>query len=256
MKVTILQTDIKWAQPDENQSAANRLISENPGADLYVLPEMWSTGFITNPDQYLANINFNESLDWMKETSQLNNCAICGSLSIRTPQQQYKNRLYFVLPNGDCYYYDKHHLFTYGGENSCYKAGNTRTIAKYKNVRFLLQTCYDLRFPVWMRYKDDYDAIIVVANWPKSRQNAWDILLRARAIENQCYVIGVNRIGRDDKCIYDGGSAIIDAKGHSMTTEHENREQAITAELDINQLNLFRSKFPVLNDRDIFYYNK
>ncbi|CCY80278.1 hydrolase YafV [Prevotella sp. CAG:1185] len=252
MKVTILQTDIKWAQPNENQVAANRLISNSPGSDLYVLPEMWSTGFITNPKKFSKNINFNESLDWMKETAQSNHCVLCGSLSITTPQNQYKNRLYFVLPNGDYYYYDKHHLFSYGGEDIYYTAGTARTVVQYNNISFLLQTCYDLRFPIWMRNNEDYDAIIVVANWPKNRRYAWDILLRARAIENQCYVIGSNRIGCDEQCSYDGGSAIVDAKGNILSIAENSCEQTITAEIDIQQLHSFRSKFPVLKDRDKF----
>lgn len=252
MKVTILQTDIKWAQPDDNQAAAERLISNNRGSDLYVLPEMWSTGFLTNPEEGSLNINFQESLDWMKETAFENHCSICGSLSVTTPQKQYRNRQYFVLPNGDYYYYDKRHLFQYGGEDTYYTSGSTRVIAKYKNIRFLLQTCYDLRFPVWMRYKEDYDAIIIVANWPQNRRSAWDTLIKARAIENQCYVIGVNRIGFDKQCTYNGGSAIIDAKGSYLSKTTDNREQAVTAEIDLQQLNSFRSKFPVLKDRDIF----
>ncbi len=253
MKITILQTDIMLAQPDKNQTAARKLLSNSPGADLYILPEMWSTGFITNPEKYSPDIYDNGSLEWMKEVAKSNNCAICGSLSIMMPQKRYRNRMYFVLPSGNYYYYDKHHLFRYGGEDIFYDAGDKRVVAQYKNVRFLLQTCYDLRFPLWMRYKEDYDAIIVTANWPENRQNAWNILLRARAIENQCYVIGANRTGHDEKCIYSGDSAIIDAKGYTLAKATDNTEQAITAEIDVNQLNLFRSKFPVLEDRDLFY---
>lgn len=251
MKVTILQTDIKWVQPGKNQVAASQLISNNPGSDLYILPEMWATGFITDPTKYSADVNFHESLEWMKETAQSNSCAICGSLSILTPQSQYRNRLYFVMPGGEYYYYDKHHLFKYGGENEYYTAGNKRVIAKYKKFRFLLQTCYDLRFPVWMRYKEDYDAIVFVANWPQNRQDAWNILLKARAIENQCYVIGANRTGEDDRCQYNGNSAIIAPQG-SLLAKADDKEQAVTAEIDLNKLNHYRSKFPVLTDRDIF----
>lgn len=251
MKVTILQTDIKWVQPDKNQVVAGQLISNNPGSDLYILPEMWATGFITDPAKYSAEVNFQKSLEWMKETAQSNRCALCGSLSILTHQSQYRNRLYFVMPDGEYYYYDKHHLFKYGGEDVYYTAGDKRVIAKYKNFRFLLQTCYDLRFPAWMRYKEDYDAIIFVANWPQNRQDAWNILLRARAIENQCYVIGCNRTGEDDRCQYNGNSAIIDPKG-ALLAKSDEKEQAITAEIDLDKLNHYRSKFPVLKDRDIF----
>lgn len=251
MKVTILQTDIKWVQPDKNMVAADKLISNSPDSDLYILPEMWATGFITEPEKDYDHIKYQEALRWMKEIAQNHRCAVCGSLSTRISQLQYRNRLYFIMPNGDYYYYDKHHLFTYGGENKCYTAGNERIVVKYNNIRFLLQTCYDLRFPVWMRYKEDYDAIIVVANWPQNRQNAWNILLKARAIENQCYVIGANRVGKDEKCQYNGNSAIISPQGFTLA-EANDKEQAITAEIDLEQLNLYRHKFPVLPDRDIF----
>lgn len=252
MKITILQTDIKLARPDYNQAAAKKLIANNPGSDLYVLPEMWSTGFITEPEKYQSDICFYDSLEWMKDTAQSYNCAVCGSLSIKTQQSRYRNRMYFVLPDGGYYYYDKHHLFRYGGEDAYYDAGDKRVIVNYKNVRFILQTCYDLRFPLWMRYKGDYDAIILVANWPHNRQNAWNVLLKARAIENQCYVIGANRVGCDEKCVYNGDSAIIDAKGCILAKSKDNTEQAIMAEIDVGQQNLFRSKFPVLEDRDMF----
>lgn len=252
MKITILQTDVKWAQPEDNQAAANKLISETPHSDLYILPEMWTTGFATSPDGIAEDAGSHSSLGWMQQTAKANRCAICGSISVKTQQEQYRNRQYFVLPDGTYFHYDKHHLFSYGGEDKSYTAGTKRIIAKYKGFRFLLQTCYDLRFPQWMRYKEDYDAIIVVANWPSSRQNAWQILLRARAIENQCYVIGANRVGQDKDCSYSGHSAIIDAKGSTLAQAQKGKEQAITAEIDIDSLLRFRSKFPVLKDRDIF----
>lgn len=252
MRITILQTDIEWAQPEKNMVAAGKFISGNDGTDLYVLPEMWTTGFVMEPECCVNDMNTRSTLEWMRGQAADNSCAICGSVAVKTGQNEYRNRQYFVRPDGTYDYYDKHHLFTYGGENALYTPGDKKVIAEYLGIRFLLQTCYDLRFPVWMRNRNDYDAIIVTANWPAKRQNVWHILLRARAIENQCYVIGVNRIGADVSCSYKGNSAIIDAKGHTMVQASTGRQQCITADIDIEGLHGFRTKFPVLDDRDIF----
>lgn len=161
-----------------------------------------------------------------------------------------RNRFYFVKPYGEFDYYDKRHLFTYGGENKHYAPGERRVVVEYKGIRFLLLTCYDLRFPVWARNRGDYDAIIITANWPESRQHVWDALTKARAIENQCYVIAANRTGCDPNCHYTGGSVIIDAKGHTVTQAKGQAAQTITADIDIEALHTFRCKFPVLDDRD------
>ena len=252
MRIAILQTDIKWAKPDDNIAGATRLISENKGADLYVLPEMWTTGFIMSPERDVEDLRTQATLDWMKATAKTNKCAVCGSIAIKTEDGEYRNRQYFVKPDGSCSYYDKRHLFTYGGENKHYTAGQKRTTVEYGGFKFLLLTCYDLRFPVWSRNNEDYDAIIVTANWPESRQNVWQILLRARAIENQCYVIGANRTGKDPVCSYIGNSAIIDPKGLTMAQAKTKKQQCVTAEIDIESLKRFRTKFPVLKDRDIF----
>ncbi len=251
MKVTVLQTDIKWNCPEANYASALRLISENPNSDLYVLPEMWTTGFEMASPHANGLQSCDDSLQWMKGIAMKNSCALCGSLSIKEGSTN-KNRLYFVYPNGSVCHYDKRHLFSYAGEDKSYMPGNERVIAKYKGVRFLLQICYDLRFPVWMRNKGDYDAIIIVANWPSSRICVWDILTKARAIENQCYVIASNRTGQDPFCRYEGHSAVIDAKGQLSAQATGNGEQAITAEINMDDLIRFREKFPVLNDSDIF----
>lgn len=158
--------------------------------------------------------------------------------------------MYFVKPDGTYNYYDKRHLFTYGRENEHFESGSQRVVAEYKGVRFLLQICYDLRFPVWSRYKNDYDAIIYVANWPKARRKAWDILLQARALENQCYVIATNRVGTAGNVKYNGGSVIIDAWGHSVVSCLSEIEEFATADIDLEYQNKFRHDFPVLEDRD------
>lgn len=257
MTVTILQTDIAWAQPELNIEKAERLISNAPKSDLYILPEMWNTGFVTNPDNMPEDCikqcscgNTIHSLEWMKNTAVQRNCAVCGSIATRTDNGQWFNRQYFVRPDFTVKHYDKHHLFVPGGENIHFTAGMQRTVAEYKGLRFLLATCYDLRFPLWLRYNDDFDAIIVVANWPASRQDTWHILLRARAIENQCYVLAANRTGTDKSCDYIGGSAVIDAYGRTVIQCRNTDEQAITSEIHLEELHKFRNKFRVLDDMD------
>lgn len=249
MKVTILQTDIIWNKPLENQKRVEKLIESSPQADLYVLPEMWSTGFLINPNIEVESENKTDSsVAWMTKMAKLNNAAICGSLSIRCGNA-FVNRLYFISPDGKQVTYDKRHLFTPGGEGESYKKGTERVVVKFRGIRFLLQICYDLRFPVWSRNNEDYDAAIYVANWPSSRHEVWTTLLKARAIENQCYVIGVNRVGKDTQCNYKGGSSIISPYG-SILTEYSDQEGSVQAEVDMKILEQFRNTFPVLKDRD------
>lgn len=247
MKLTILQQDLQWANPAANCENAARLINANPGSDLYVLPEMFSTGFATEPEGIAEKELY--SLKWMNEISHETNAAIAASVATEEDGHYY-NRFYFVKPDGNFEYYDKHHLFTYSGEDKRFTAGNRRVIVEWKGIRILLEVCYDLRFPVWSRNHKDYDMAIYVASWPVSRQSAWDTLLRARAIENQCFVVGVNRVGKDPSCTYVGGSAVIDPYGNDLVVCEKGREEAATAVVDMNQLLDFRKKFPVLNDAD------
>lgn len=253
MKVTILQTDIKWAAPACNKDIADRIISANRDSDLYVLPEMWNTGFTTSHKYIPDEADTEDAKTWMRETAIKLKCAVCGSLAIKMADGDYRNRQFFYHPDGTHSYYDKHHLFSLGGEDRLFTPGNRRATVEHMGMRFLMLTCYDLRFPVWSRYKGDYDTIILTANWPAARKEAWDILLKARAIENQCYVIGANRTGQDPVCKYSGNSMVIDPKGNviASATADEN-EQAITAEIDIESLRHFRSKFQALRDRDTF----
>ncbi len=224
------------------------MISETPHSDLYVLPEMWTTGFVVKPEEF--SCYGTRSLERMKCIAVKNKCAICGSMITRD-EDGYHNRLYFVFPDGSSSHYDKRHLFSMGGEDKFYSRGNERVIVEYLGTRFLLLICYDLRFPVWQRNNDDYDAMIIVANWPGKRKDVWNILLRARAIENQCYAIGANRTGKDPYCAYMGDSAIIDAKGRVLAMAGE-AERHVTASIEMEDLKRFRSKFPALEDRDIF----
>ena len=254
MNITILQTDILWGNPKENIKQAESLLLSQPGSDLYVLPEMWSTGFATEPQGVAEDEKDSRSLSWMKRMAQQQNCAICGSLAIHTDDGNYHNRHYFVNGrNGTVQYYDKHHLFTYGGENHHYQAGGSHTIVVYKGYRILLLTCYDLRFPVWSRYSDDlqFDMIICVANWPESRQNAFHILTRARAIENMAYLVAVNRVGDDFHNHYRGCSCIVSPIGKTLVSCPPNITAVASFSLNLDSLHQKRTKFKVLDDRDI-----
>ena len=249
MKITILQRDIVWANPQENIRRADAAIDAQPGADLYVLPEMFSTGFCTEPKD-IAETEPSETLLWMQRKAKAVDAALAGSVAL-CKEGKYYNRFYFVKPDGSVEHYDKKHLFTYGGEHLRFTAGDRRVVVEFRGVRFLMEVCYDLRFPVWARNHGDYDAILYVASWPTSRVEAWSTLLRARAIENQCYVVGVNRVGDDPACIYCGGSAIIDAYGRTMAECERNKECEVSAEIDMEKLQAFREKFPVLKDGDV-----
>lgn len=248
MKISILQTDIIWANPEENAIHAAKLMEKAEKSDIYVLPEMWSTGFATSPEGIAETEN--QSLLWMQDMAERLDAAISGTVSIY--DKGYRNRHYFVYPDRTYQYYDKRHLFSYGGENKNYTAGDRRVVVEWKGYRILLLTCYDLRFPVWSRNNNDYDAIIIAANWPDSRQRVWETLLTARAMENQCYVIAANRTGKDPQCNYIGGSFIIDAKGKNIAANTTDGEEIITAVISRESLDNFRNKFQVLNDKDNF----
>lgn len=251
MKITLLQQDIVWANPEENQELAYRAIKNAPKSDLYVLPEMWSTGFAIEPAGIAEKDH--SSLNWMKQMAHRMDAAIAGSIATEDNGKFY-NRFYFVTPDWNEMHYDKHHLFTYGGEQSRYTAGNDKVVVEWRGVRFLLQVCYDLRFPIFARNEASgpycYDVALYVASWPSSRRAPWDTLLRARAIENQCYVCGVDRIGTDAACEYNGGTQIIDPYGKLIKACADDEVCTISTDIDIDALDKFRKKFPVLGDRD------
>lgn len=250
LKVALLQKDIVWGDPVKNRKNFSNAMELCGKADLYILPEMFSTGFCSK-SQFFAEPSGNSSLEWMKECASRFNAAIAGSIAIDEGGIHY-NRFYFVKPDGATEFYDKRHLFTYGGEDNFFKGGKERRIVEYNGFRILLQVCYDLRFPVFSRNIKDYDLAIYVASWPASRAEVWSALLKARAIENQCYVIGVNRVGDDPESHYSGNSIVIDAYGHTVAACTPEKEETVCAELDLAELEEFRKKFPVLEDRDIF----
>ena len=250
MKIVVLQRDIVWAQPAENCRRCSDAIDRNPGADLYVLPEMFSTGFCTNPVG-IAETTDSDTLKWMKAVAAEKDAAIAGSVAV-TDGDNFFNRFYFVKPDGSVTHYDKKHLFTYGGEHHRFTPGEERVVVEWRGVRILLEICYDLRFPVWARNRGDYDMILYVASWPTPRVAAWSALLVARAIENQCYVAGVNRVGTDPACEYCGGTVVIDPYGKAIAECPMGEESEASAIVDMDALEAFREKFPVLNDADEF----
>lgn len=252
MTLTLFQRDIVWDNPAENMRMNEQLFLDAPKSDVYVLPEMWSTGFVTSP----ADANVGDGtleLQWMQRMARMLDAVVCGSVALKADDGSYRNRFYFVSPDSVTHY-DKHHLFTYGGEHHRYAAGQERVIVEWRGVRFLLMVCYDLRFPIFSRndpYEEGgYDCALYVASWPTPRIEAWRTLLLARAIENQCFVCGVNRVGIDLSCQYCGGTAAIDPYGRVMKACEDGREGVLTVELDLTKLQRFREKFPVLMDRD------
>ncbi len=250
MKITLIQTDLLWNDPAGNRARFEQKIAEAGSADLIVLPEMFSTGFCTQP-RLAAEPLGGETLPWMKRIAQKTDCALAGSVAVEE-NGNYFNRFYFVKPDGSVSQYDKRHLFTYGGEHKEFTAGDKRVIVEYKGWRILLQICYDLRFPVWSRNRNDYDLALYTANWPTPRVDAWSALLRARAIENLCYVAGINRTGTDPNCSYCGKSALLDFKGQTLEDVEPGKEALLSAELDADALRDFRKNFPALQDADRF----
>lgn len=250
MKITLIQTDLLWNDPTGNRAQFEQKIAEAGSADLIVLPEMFSTGFCTQP-RLAAEPLGGETLPWMKRIAQKTDCALAGSVAVEE-NGNYFNRFYFVKPDGSVSQYDKRHLFTYGGEHKEFTAGDKRVIVEYKGWRILLQICYDLRFPVWSRNRNDYDLALYTANWPTPRVDAWSALLRARAIENLCYVAGINRTGTDPNCSYCGKSALLDFKGQTLEDVEPGKEALLSAELDADALRDFRKNFPALQDADRF----
>lgn len=255
MKIILLQTDICWADPASNMIHMGKVLEEynKEKVDLFVLPEMFSTGFCTCPEGVAEPVE-SATLLWMKQKAHMYDCAIAGSISIEDKGKFY-NRFFFVHPDGKVEWYDKKHLFTYGGEDKHYTAGKERVVVNFRGIRFLLEVCYDLRFPVWSRNRGDYDVALYVASWPSPRMEAWKALLRARAIENQCYVLGVNRVGKDPYCDYSGGTAAIDPYGKTLSACEDGKPGQAEVFIDMDELETFRKKFPVLNDADSFMLN-
>ncbi|PJE39669.1 MAG: nitrilase family protein [Flavobacterium sp.] len=251
MKIALVQTNLIWENPIENRShLAQKITGFMEEVDLIVLPEMFSSGFTMNPKAGAEKMN-GETIAWLQHLAKAKDCAITGSLVIEE-NGKYYNRLVFVYPNGELKTYDKRHLFTLAGEDKVYTAGREKLIIEYKGFRICPLICYDLRFPVFARNVEDYDVLIYVANWPKPRINAWDILLKARAVENMSYAIGVNRIGMDENELeYVGHTQAVDFLGNYLL-EAQETDGVFIVELDKEKLLETRSKLAFLKDKDSF----
>lgn len=252
MTISYLQTSLEWENIDKNiQKIGEYVEGKLENTDLLVLPEMFTTGFTMN-NTPVAEVMSGKGVSFMKNLAQSSETVIAGSLIIKEANEIY-NRFVFAFPSGEIDFYDKRHLFRPGNEHLHYKSGFERKIIAVKGFRICPLVCYDLRFPVWSRNRNDYDLLIYVANWPGSRREVWQTLLKARAIENQSFVLGVNRIGTDGTGLsYSGDSMLIDAKGQVISSIPMNVTGLKSVQVSIAELNEFREKFPVANDADSF----
>ena len=253
MKITLLQDHIFWADKQANlQKTESQLKELSEKTDLVVLPEMFTTGFCTDRLD-LAETMQGETVEHLKRWATDYKIAIVGSF-IAIENERYYNRTFFVFPNGEIETSDKRHLFTMGGEADFFSCGDKRLIVNYKGFNIFVLVCYDLRFPVWSRnVNNEYDLLIYTANWPASRIKVWDTLLAARAIENQSFVCGVNRIGMDGGNLpHNGNSKLINAQGETVFSAPLNEKSVETIEISLGELQNFREKFPVWKDADRF----
>ncbi|HET8885751.1 MAG TPA: amidohydrolase [Salinimicrobium sp.] len=251
LNITLIQTELEWENPIENKNNFEKIINDLKSAsDLIILPEMFTTGFSMNAEKCAEEPNGSTFL-WMQKMARENSAAITGSIIVKENDLFY-NRLYFVLPDGTFFTYNKRHTFTLAGEDKIYASGKERLVVNYKGWKICPLICYDLRFPVWSRNNEDFDLLIYVANWPQTRIKAWDVLLKARAIENMSYCAGINRIGLDENNIqYSGHSIVWDSMGNECS-KPANSPNIIEAALSKTDLKNKRNKFRFLDDRDEF----
>jgi len=255
MNISIIQTELHWESASKNLKMFDEKIDALKGdIDLIILPEMFTTGFSMSPEN-LAEEWPGQSVKWMQQKAKSKGAAIAGSIIIEE-DSKYFNRLVFAHPDGKLEHYDKRHLFRMSGEHKYYDEGQQRIVVTYKDFRILLLVCYDLRFPVWSRNQNDYDMILIVANFPEPRRYAWNTLLPARAIENQCYVAACNRVGLDGNGVnYTGDSQIIDPQGKIIALANPNENQILSANINIQEVLNFRKAFPAHLDADGFVIN-
>ena len=254
LRISLIQSDIFWEDKERNIEKCGKLLEKLSGkSDLAVLPEMFSTGFSMQAS-HLAETNEGATVQAIRSLAKEYNIAVCGSFLAKDDSDRIFNRGFFIAPDGNRWFYDKRHLFRMGLEQQHFIAGDKKVIVPYKGWNIRLIVCYDLRFPVWVRNrKNEYDVLICPANWPVARSNTWQTLLTARAMENQCYVCGVNRIGKDGHLIeHHGDSALIDFKGNRIAEAGLNKESVVTDVLRKDQLDNFRDRFPVWKDADYF----
>lgn len=251
LTVALVQTDICWLEPQKNLQNLNNKLASLESVDLIVLPETFATGFAFDQPE-VGEIAGGPILLWMKQLAKTTKAVITGSVAVNHLDKNV-NRLYWVTPQGDVQHYDKRHLFRMGNEGEHVIAGQKREIFNLNGMRILPIICYDLRFPVWSRNKNDYDILLNVANWPGVRRKVWDTLLSARAMENQCYVLAVNRIGDDGKGVgHSGGTCVYDFKGDALEVAKDNQPQIVIQTLTLDALNQFKQQFPAYLDSDEF----
>ncbi|MFM2136462.1 MAG: hypothetical protein RL021_1862 [Bacteroidota bacterium] len=254
LRITLLQTPLIWENPEENVKMLEGKIHDLPeGQDLIVLPEMFSSGFTMNAPAVAEPMD-GVTMQWMRRAAQKTGAVVTGSLVIESDGKHY-NRLIWMCPDGNYRHYDKRHLFALAGEENTYTGGNRRMVFEWKGWRIFPLICYDLRFPIWSRRAPDfdYDLLVYVANWPERRRAAWRRLLPARAIENQCYVAAVNRIGEDGNGVpHSGDSVILDYLGDALAEGPAGADCSLQAGLDHSALQQFREQFPFAKDADRF----
>jgi len=252
LRITLAQVDLVWENPEQNRLNFEVQIRQLSGkSDLVILPETFTTGFSMRARD-LAEPMDGPTVNWLLSLSRTTGLALGGSLIIKE-NGLYSNRFVFVTPGGDISHYDKRHLFTFEGESVSFTAGNKKLIVNFHGWRIAFYICYDVRFPVWCRNVNDTDLMIFTANWPASRNEVWKTLLKARAIENQVYVAGANRIGKDGNGIsYVGESQVLNSRGELLLAPVSGSDGFFTCEISIKELNDFRAKFPVAKDADQF----
>jgi omega-amidase len=251
LQCLLIQSQLFWADAEANRRQLE-MIARNQGAtcDLIVFPETFTSGFLGDAEADPETMD-GATVSWMKGLAKELDSVLCGSVAISS-EQGTSNRFLWVQPDGGVEYYDKRHLFSYGGEDRRYVSGEDRRVFHYRGWRICPQVCYDLRFPAWCRNRDDYDVLIFVANWPEPRTDAWTALLRARAIENQCYVIGVNRSGMDPRGLkYAGGSAVYDPLGETIL-DLGSHEGSGSIMIELAKVNEIRDQLPFQQDADDF----
>ena len=253
LNISLIQTHLHWQDVDANLNHFTDLISDIATTDLIVLPEMFTTGFTMQPELNAEEQGGN-GLQWMQQIAKQKNCAITGSIAVKE-NNHYYNRLYFVFPDGTYQQYNKRHLFRMGNEHQHYTAGDTKIIIDYLGWKICPLVCYDLRFPIWSRNtkQNTYDVLLYVANWPEARSFPWQQLLIARAIENQSYVVGVNRVGLDGNNInHSGNSLVLSPKGETLLNFTANNTKCKNVSLNYFSLIEFRKQFPAMLDADEF----
>ena len=251
LKISLLQAKIIWQDKKKNLSHFEKLIQPISETDIILLPEMFNTAFCPKAVHLAENMN-GITIDWMRKITQQKKCAISGTLMIQESDKVY-NRLIWISKEGDVTTYDKRHLFSLIKEEKTLTKGNDRLIVKLNGWKICPLICYDLRFPVFSRNNIDYDVLIYLANWPVKRIDAWDTLLEARSIENQCYTIGVNRVGFDGNGVhFNGHTKVFDAFGKEILSARKNQEELLQVKISLNDLKLKRRQMNFLQDRDNF----